>query len=174
MQNSENNPTILIIEDDPDQMNLLANFTISQIKTLSEDVKTNAKGKQRLSDIRILKITNISSLRKAVSMYKNVFLAVLDCNIPDTRDSVSHDQLVKTNHRITGQHNSVDILIEKLPNTPITMISSLGRFQKIVLQHYENKPGVNINFIRKNDQSMINTNIGEHLAQYLTAVDGLS
>lgn len=174
MKRSNNNPTILIVEDDRDQMNLLVNFALIEIKTLIDDENTNDEERQKLKNIQIARISNISSLKKAVSICKNVLLAVLDCNIPDTKDGISHDQLVKTNYRITGQHQSVDIVTEHLPETPITIISSLDRFQKIVTQYYETKYSLSINFIRKNDPLMIGQNITHHLRQYLAAAQGSS
>ena len=174
MTSSNNNQAILIVEDDPDQMELLVSFALSEIQSLIEDGSTTDQQSQKLKDIKILKVSNISTLEKAVSVYKGILLAVLDCNIPDTKDGTSHDQLVKTNYRITGQHKSVDIVTEHLPSTPITMISSLNRFQKIVSRYYKSEHDLNINFISKNDQLMISRNIGYYLRQYLSSMSGSS
>jgi hypothetical protein len=167
MTNTHNNSTILIVEDDLDQMQLLVNFAHAQIKKLIDDERTNDAGRQLLMDIQILKVSNIASLEKAVSLHKDVLLAILDCNIPDKKGGVSHDQLVKTNHAITGQHKPVDIVSKHLPNTPITMISSLGRFQRIVANYYVNKHHLSIGFIRKNDTAQISENIADHLRDHL-------
>jgi len=163
-------PNILIVEDDSDQMDLLADFALSEIQKLVDDENMSAEQRENVKRVQIIKVGNVDSLQKAVSIYQNVLLAVLDCNIPDTKDGASHDQLVKTNHRITGQHKPVDIVTEHLPGTPITMISSLNRFQKIVSQYYESNYSLNINFISKTDQLMIKRNIGYYLRQYLRCV----
>lgn len=165
------NPNILIVEDDPDQMELLIEFARDEIKKLIKDENTNVRQKQKIKNIQIIKVTNINSLQKAISIHKSVLLAILDCNIPDAKGSAAHDQLVKTNHIITGQHRSVDIVIKHLPSAPITIISSLNRFQKIVSQHYEAKRDISINFISKKDQLMIKRNIGYYLRQYLGTID---
>ena len=170
MTSPNKSPAILIVEDDLDQMDLLVSFALSEIKALMDDENTNEQQSQNLKDIKILKVNNINTLEKAVRVYKNVLLAVLDCNIPDTKDGASHDQLVKTNHRITGQHKSVDIVTKHLPDTPITIISSLNRFQRTVSRYYKSEHDLNINFIPKNDQLMINRNIGHYVRQYLTSL----
>lgn len=168
---ADNNSNILILEDDFDQMDLLVHFALNEIKELIEDENTNDEQRQIIKNIKIIKVRHIDSLKKAVSIHKNVLLAILDCNIPDSKDSVAHDQLIKTNHRITGQHKSVDIVTKHLPKTPITMISSLDRFKRIINQHYKNKYDLSINFIRKNDQPMLQRNIGYYLRQYLKTVN---
>jgi len=167
MKSSNNNPNLLIVEDDPDQMDLLIDLALSEIKKLIDDKNTTDEQRQIIKDIKIIKVTNIDSLQKVVTRVESVLLAVLDCNIPDTEGGTSHDQLVKTNHIVTGQHKSVDIVTEHLPNTPITVISSLDRFQKIISKHYESNHNLGINFIRKNDQLMIKRNIGYYLRQLL-------
>lgn len=167
IMSSNSSPNILLLEDDTDQMDLLVNFALSEITKLIDDENTNEEQRQRIRGIQIIKIANINSLQQAVSVHKEVLLAILDCNIPDNKGSAPHDQLIKTNHVITGQHRPVDIVTENLPDTPITIISSMDRFQKIVYQYYESKHSISINFIRKNDQSMIERNIGYYLRQYL-------
>jgi len=158
---------ILIVEDDPEQMALLADFAKVEIKKLIDAEHITAEKRKKLQDINLLKASNINSLEKAISNHKNILLAILDGNIPDSKDGKAHDQFVKTGYKITGQHRSVDIVTKHLPETPITMISSLNRFQKIVHQYYKNKHGVSINFIRKKDTPMIKRNIGFYLRQYL-------
>jgi len=166
-----NTPSILILEDDVDQMDLLVNFTLSEIKKLTDDESTDSQRRKKIKNIRIIKVTNIKSLHKAVTLHKGILLAVLDCNAPDTRGSKAHDQLVKTNHVITGQHRSVDIVTEHLPEIPITMISSLNRFQHIVNRYYDSKHNLKIRFVSKNDQLKIRKSIEFHLRQYLGAAN---
>jgi len=158
---------ILIVEDDADQMGLLVNFAQMEIKRIIDNENFNDEKKQKARDIKIITATNINSLQKAVQLHKNVLLAVLDCNLPDTRGGAPNDQFIKTNHQITGQHKAVDVVSESLPNTPITMISSLNRFQKIVNQYYINSRNLSINFIKKKDISIIQNNIGWYLRQHL-------
>ena len=160
-------PKIFIIEDDPDQIDLLVNLTLNELRKVIDYEHTTDEQRSAIRSIQILKINDVSSLNKAAQTYKNVLLAVLDCNLPDTKDGKAHDQLIKTNHKITGQHKSVDILTKHLPDTPITMISSLNRFQKIVTRYYENTQGLDINFIRKHDLPILERNIGYYLRQHL-------
>ena len=158
---------ILIAEDDHDQRNLLIDFSMNQIKQVLEDKTLNDQQRQTLNNIQIMSVSNIASLKRAVAKNKNVILAILDCNMPDTKDSPSHDQFIKTNHKITGQHRSVDIVSGHLPNTPITIISSLNRFRRIINLYYKNKLGTEINFINKKDPSAIQKNIQHYLRQIL-------
>jgi len=167
MNSSSTIQYLLIVEDDIDQMELLLDFAGDEIRKLIENENTNDQQKQILKQIQVVKVTNIESLQKALSAHKNIFMALLDCNIPDTKDGQAHDQLIKTNHRITGQHKSVDIVTQNLPGTPITMISSMNRFQKIVTQYYKNKRDISVNFINKSDQAMIKRNIGYYIRLYL-------
>ncbi len=162
-------PNILVLEDDVDQMDLLVDFALSEIKSLIDDESTSEEHKEKLKNIRVLKTSNIRSLQRAVSIHKDVLLAVLDCNTPDDKGGKAHDQLVKTNHKITGQHRSVDIVTEHLPDTPITMISSSDRFRTIVNRHYESKHNLSINFIGKRDALRIRKNIEYFLKRFLAA-----
>jgi len=171
MTDTSQNSIILIVEDDPDQMGLLTNFARSEIKKINHDKNLDDQQKQTIGSIRIVKVGNIESLKKALSAYKNVMLVILDCNIPDTKGGKAHDQFVKTNHMLTGRHKSVDIIIEHMPNTPITMISSLNRFQTMVTKYYLSEHNISINFISKNNQSMIKKNIGYYLRRYLRAIN---
>lgn len=171
MNSSQTNSKILILEDDSDQMDLLVSFAQSEIKKLSDDENINDEQRHKIENIKIIKVSNISSLQQAVSMHKDVLLAVLDCNTPDTKGGVSHDQLVKTNHRITGQHRAVDIVTDYLPDTPITIISSLDRFRIIVHKYYESKHSLNINFVSKAEPLGVRRNIRSYLREYLSAAD---
>ena len=140
-------PKIIFVEDDPDQLDLLLQFALDEISKLHDGENTNAEQKQMLSNIKLLKVTNLRSLQQAVSKYQDVFLTVLDCNIPDVKGGISNDQLMKTNHRINGRHQGVEIVIESLPDTPITLISSLDRFKRIVYAHYASDDKIDITFI---------------------------
>lgn len=166
IKNSDSNPSILILEDDLEQMELLVNFALTEINKLIVHENTNDDQRQKMKTVNIIKVSNINSLKKAVSIHKGIFLAVLDCNTPHTKTSASDDQLVKTNHVITGQHKPVDIVTKHLPDTPITLISSMDRFQRIVNRYYESKHNLNINFIRKSNPKKIQSNIGFHLREY--------
>ncbi len=165
--NTKQNSRFLIVEDDPDQMRLLTSLALAEIKSLVHENAENDVQRQILSNLQIVKVSNISSLKKAVSSYKEIFFVLLDCNIPDTKDSAAHDQLLKTDYRITGQHKSVDIITENLPGVPITMVSSLNRFQKIVGRYYKNTFDLRVNFIRKNDQAAISKNIRDQLVRFI-------
>lgn len=164
-ENTKSN--ILIAEDDPDQKSLLVNFALDEIRMLIQNVNTSEEKKQQLKNIKIISASDIKSLRKAASTHEHALMALLDCNIPDEKGGKPHDQFVKTNHKITGQHKSVDIVLELLPGTPITMVSSMNRFQKIVTQYYQKEFDFSINFISKKDILMIQRNIRYYLRQYL-------
>jgi len=124
-------PKLLIIEDDPEQMELLVSFASSEMQKRLDDQSTTEQQKEKVKSIRIIPTTNIESLQKILSLYKNIFWVLMDCNIPDTKGGEPHDQLIKINHAITGRHKSVDLIIDNLPGTPITMISTLNRFEKL-------------------------------------------
>lgn len=158
---------IIIIEDDPEQMSLLSNFARSALHEISSSENIEDDQRQKIKEIKLITATNIHALEQAVQIHKNVLLAILDCNIPDNNGGQPHDQFVKTNYKITGQHKAVDIVTKHLPSTPITMISSMNRFQKIVTQYYENKHNLNINFIRKSDFNIIKKNIGYYLRKHI-------
>lgn len=160
-------PKILFVEDDDDQMELLIQFALDEISEVFENPNTNKAQRAILNSIKLLKVSNIRSLKQVVAKYQDIFLVVLDCNIPDIKGGVSNDQLVKTNHRITGHHYGVDIIIENLPDTSITLISSLNRFRKIVYEHYASSEKVDINFISKSDQEMIQRNLAYYLRRYI-------
>lgn len=170
MNSSDNRPNILILEDDNDQMLLLIDFALAEISKLIDDEKTTDEQREILVNIQIVKVTDIDSLQKAVSINKGTLLALLDCNTPDTKDGIAHNQLVKTNHVITGQHKAVDIVTKHLPATPITMISSMNRFRTIVNRFYGSKYNLSINFVPKNDALKIQKNIRYYIRQHLKAV----
>jgi len=170
MKSPNNNSNILILEDDLDQMRLLVTLAQNEIIKITDDDSVNDTQKQRIKDVGIIKVSNTNSLEKAALIHKNVLLTVLDCNAPDNKGGVAHDQLVKTNHKITGQHHSVDIITKQLPDTPITLVSSLDRFSRTVNRYYENKYNLRINFIRKSDLSAIAKNFERHLREYLRSI----
>jgi len=171
MKNQNSSPSILILEDDQDQMDLLASFALDEVQKLIDDESTSDTQRSGIKNIQIIKVSNTDSLQKAVVIYKNVLLAILDCNTPDSKHTSPHDQLVKTNHRITGQHKSVDIVIKYLPNTPITITSSWDRFRIIVGNYYQDKYDLIINFVRKNDVPGIKKSIEYRLRSFLNDID---
>jgi len=152
-------------------MDLLASFALDEIEKLAAHENTTEKKKQILSNINIIKVGNVRSLKKVISSQEDIILAVLDCNLPDVEGEPANDQLIKTNYRITGQHKPVDLVLKYSPSTSITMISSFNRFQTLLNQYYESKHDLSINFIRKNDQSMIKRNIAYYLRHYLRKID---
>jgi CheY-like chemotaxis protein len=162
-----NSPAILIVEDDLDQRTLLIDFAMSQIKRVLEKQTLTDQQRQTLKNVQVISVTNIASLQKVVTKHKNVLLAVLDCNLPDSKGGPSHDQFIKTKHRITGQHKAVDVVTEYLPDIPITMISSQNRFQRIINLFYKNKHGIEISFISKKDPSTIARNIRYYLIRHI-------
>lgn len=165
--NHINRSAILIAEDDPDQKELLVDIIVTQIKRTRADENLSEEQKEKLTQIQILSVSNTQSLKHAAKKQDNVMLTILDCNMPDKKGGVAHDQFIKTNHRITGQHTSADIVTKYLPGTPITMISSLNRFQKIISLYYKKKLDVDINFISKKDPDTIKRNVRYYLRQFL-------
>lgn len=159
---------ILIIEDDPDQMSLLVDFAQQEMTRIISNEHFDESQLRETQNIKVITATNIFSLKKAIQTHKNILLAILDCNIPDSKGGAPHDQFVKTAYKITGQHKAVDIVSKYLPGTPITMISSMNRFKKIVTQYYESKHDLSINFIRKRDAEIIKKNIAYYLRKHLS------
>ena len=174
MTNTNNNHVILILEDDPEQMDLLSNFALNEIQKLLDDEGVSQSLKQELLNINIIRVLDLYSLKRAAQKYPQTILAILDCNAPDTKDSAPHDQFIKSGYKITGRHRSVDIVRKYLPNTQITLISSLLRFQRIVTRYYQSQHDLNINFISKSEQEKINRNIGHYLRKYLATLSGES
>jgi len=158
---------IILLEDDPDQMDILTSFALGELQKFIDNKNTTEDKKEKIANIKIISVSNIESLKKVTEKYNQVLLAILDGNTPNEKGREPHDQFIKRNHQITGKHRAIEIVKNSLPNTPITMISSLDRFKRIVLKHYNTKDQMNINFINKNDQEMIRKNIGYYLRQYL-------
>lgn len=171
--NASNNtrPTILIAEDDREQMDVLGQLIVDELKKLTDSDSTSESRLERLKQVQIAKVTNISDLKKVVEANSNLILAVMDCNMPDVSGGEPDDQFVKINHRIIGQHNAVDAVISKQPVVPITMISSLNRFRNLVTRFYKSKHDISINFISKSEQTMIRRNIAYYIRQYLRSTD---
>jgi hypothetical protein len=164
------NSHIIILEDDPDQMEFLVGLAQRELKKILSDETISDRQWRGIKRIKIIKVNNTSSLQKAASMYKDVLLAMLDCNAPDTKGGAAHDQLVKTKHIVTGQHSAVDIMTANLPDTPITLISSFDRFHRTVNRYYESKHDLSIQFVRKSDTVKISENIQHHLTTYLNSI----
>ena len=168
MENEKDSHKILILEDDQDQMDFLVNIAQQEIQKRLHNLESNDN---QVDKIVIVKLTNLQSLKKAVSSYDKVILALMDCNIPDRRGGKSNDQLVKTNYKITGQHNAVDTVLEKMSDVPITLISAKNRFKKIIRQYYESSLDITINFIKKEDHDVIAKNIRYYLNMYLNRLN---
>lgn len=166
--NDSNSAYILILEDDPDQMSILTTFTLDELQKFIDYENTSEEQKVKITNVKIITVSNIEVLKKAVEKHHNIFLALLDGKTPDEKGSEPHDQFIKKNHQITGKHRAIEIVKAKLPNTPITMVSSLNRFKNLVLKHYKTEHKLDINFINKDDGEMIKDNIHYHLEQYLT------
>ena len=130
------NPKILILEDDSEQMEFLLDLTKTEVENLIANGGLSDDEQENLRNLQLIKVSNIESMTKAVSTHQDIILAISDCNTPDTKNGKPHDQLLKTNHIITGQHKAVDILMEHVPDTPIILISSLNRFRRIICLLY--------------------------------------
>ena len=163
----DDNAYILILEDDPDQMQMLTSFALNELQKFVDNIDTSEEKKEKIANVKIISVTCIDALRKVSEKYDQVLLALLDGNTPDEKGGDPHDQFIKSNHQITGEHQAIEIVKKMLPNTPITMISTLDRFRKLVFKHYNTQHEMNINFINKSDQEMIGNNIGYYLRQYL-------
>lgn len=158
---------ILILEDDPDQMQMLTSFALKELQKFIDNENISEEEKEKVNNIRVISVSNIEGLKKVTAKYNQVLLALLDGNTPNDKDSEPHDQFIKKNHQITGKHRAIEIVKSALPKTPITMISSLDRFKRLVFNYYNTEDQMNINFINKSDQEMIGKNIGYYLRQYL-------
>ena len=168
---SDNSAYLLILEDDLDQMNFIVDIARDEVRRLVRDQNLSERQKDIVRNIGVIEVSNILELQKAASAYDNILLALLDCNIPDTPNSAPHDQLLKTNHSITGQHRSVDIVTQYLPEVPITLMSSLDRFRRLVSRYYERKHDLSINFVSKSDPVKMRENFQFYLKEYLASID---
>ncbi len=156
-------PIIVIVEDDPDQMLLLADFVLSEIRQLKDKPSTNLAQQEWLKSVRVVKVSNARALKQVAMAHDNAILVVLDCNIPDQPGGEANDQFAADNHVITGQHKSVDLLVKYLPDAPLTLISSMNRFRSTVTNYYRDKHGIELAFLSKNDAAKIKKNIGYYL-----------
>ncbi len=164
-------PAIFLLEDDIDQMNLLAQMIMLEVKALKEDRSTSDQQLELLNKLQIIKIGDLLTLRKACKNFKNIVFSLVDCNIPDDKNSVPHDQFVKTNHLVTGQHRSVDLLSSSAPEAPITLMSSMDRFQRLVIRYYEDNTKLAIKFVSKREKSKLSQAISRHLRDYMGAAE---
>ncbi len=168
---TDHNPKVLILEDDADQMHFLAALALGEIAALVDDDNTSDSQREALRSIKVLKIPDIESLEKASLFYKGVIFTILDCHTPYNADSEANDQFVKTGYTITGRHKAVDVVMKRLPNVPITLVSSSHRFQRTVSRYYKNKYDININFISKNEHNVIAKNMAYYLRQHMRQID---
>ncbi len=161
-------PSVLIVEDDAEQLDLLVGFVASEVTKLLKDEKTTPEQRKKLTPFNLLRVSELKSLEQAVISNKNVIMALLDCHIPDEQGAPAHDQFVmKDDHTVTGQHRSVDLIAQHLPGTPIMLISSMRRFQKTVIQHYKNDDSLKLEFISKDNRESIKQSIRSRLRQYV-------
>jgi len=158
---------LLILEDDPEQMEMLVEFAMQEMHKLYENDGADQEYKEKITNMSVISASSIDALKNQITKNKNILFALLDCNTPDKQGEKPHDQFIKTNYQITGQHKAVDLMTKHLPNVPVTMISSFNRFQKIVLNHYERTHNLTMNFIKKKDHLMIKNNINYYLRQHL-------
>ena len=78
-------PSILIVEDDPDQLEMLVRLAILEIKSLLADDTLPSRAREKILSFNIIKVPEMKSLKRAVSFNKNVVLAIVDCNLPDEK-----------------------------------------------------------------------------------------
>ncbi len=164
-------PAIFVLEDDVDQMNLLAQLIMVEVRALREARTLSSKQLELLKSMQIIKIGDLLTLRKACQNFKSIAFSLVDCNIPDDKHSVPHDQFVKTNHLVTGQHRSVDLISQCAPGAPITLMSSMDRFQRLVIRYYEDQSELAIKFISKRERSKLSNAIATHLRDYIGSVE---
>ena len=164
-------PAIFILEDDVDQMALLAQLILIEVKALKEDHSTSDQQLARLNRLQIIKVGDLLTLRKACKNFKNIVFSLVDCNIPDDKNSVPHDQFVKKNHLVTGQHRSVDLISRSAPNAPITLMSSMDRFQRLVVRYYEDNTDLVIKFVSKREKSKLSHAVSTHLKDYMGSAE---
>ena len=171
MKRPFDNPKIIILEDDPDQMAFLSDLVEAEVDQYIKNEQPNKIQTESLKKTQLIRVSNVSSLRKALSLHKDIAFAILDCNTPDTSDGKAHDQLLKTNHKITGQHKAVDTVMKYIPNTPVLLTSSLNRFRRIIYQYYVKNHALDILFVRKANPDKLSRNIKRLLEQYLNETE---
>ncbi|NND82281.1 MAG: hypothetical protein HKN50_07625 [Gammaproteobacteria bacterium] len=159
---------ILIVEDDPEQMRLFVNYAVTELKALLKDPAITAQQRAMLTPFNILQVGEMKSLQQAVMTGDEVVMAILDCNIPDASGELPNDQFVmQDKHKVTGQHKSVDLIACYLPGTPITLTSSMRRFQRTITRFYASQTELQLDFISKDDIAKMQTNIGYHLRAHI-------
>ncbi len=142
------NPSILIVEDDPEQKALLEALVSAECKSLVNSTQLDA-------NVGIITAHSLSSLRKVLSLYNNIFLVVLDCNIPDSKGEKPHDQFVREKYKISGQHRAVDLVLASENSPKLALVSAYNRFRKTVTQFYAQEKGIKLKFYRKSDAGRI-------------------
>ncbi|NNC99987.1 MAG: hypothetical protein HKN85_07390 [Gammaproteobacteria bacterium] len=164
----KNDPSILIVEDDVDQLDMLVHFVSSEVKAILNDEEIPKHQREKLKTFNIMKVSEMKSLQQAVEFTNNVIVTLLDCNIPDRKGIAPEDQFKKDDKQlITGQHHAVDLIAQHLPDTPITLISSMRRFQKTITRFYESNSDLKLKFISKDDGTKIREDVRNHLLKYV-------
>jgi len=154
---------ILVLEDDKEQAEFFVEMIMGQVSVLLEDPELTESHKVRLKNLSIIKVSNIGSLNTVVEKYSGAVLAILDGNVPDREGGFPKDQFIKSNHRITGQHASVDRVYKGMKGTPIILTSSMDRFKIIVTSYYRKFKDLDLRFVRKGDLDGLNSAIFNHL-----------
>ena len=159
-------PVVLVVEDDVDQLDMLAEIVLDEVRSLLHKSDSSTIQQQVLRSIKVVKVTNAAQLAKSLVAFENIVLAILDCNIPDNLGERPHDQFVIENHRITGQHKSVDLVIEKSPEADLVLISSMKRFQRTVLKYYKNHRAMQLKFFDKSDAVNLKSIVRSSLTKF--------
>ncbi len=164
---TSNLPTILVVEDDIDQLDMLTEVVLTEIREIAKEPTLDGDEQLNLRSIKVAKVTNAQSLLEAVNSLNNIILVILDCNIPDSKTQRANDQFVTNNHKITGQHKSVDTVIAHAPNTELLLISSMKRFKRMVLRYYKTKHDLQLKFVDKTDVEIMMSSIRVSIQHFL-------
>lgn len=161
-------PAILIVEDDKDQMEMLASMVLEELGRglLNEE---NGLSVNKLQSVNVIKVGNRESLEKAAKRHKGIFLVILDCNIPDAKGGKANDQFVAKNHVFTGQHKSVDVLHEYLSDIPIALISTQRRFGSTVIRFYGRSAHIRLKFVPKENIDQLRQYVGQTILEWVKA-----
>jgi CheY-like chemotaxis protein len=157
---------VLLVDDDPEQLEMLGLLTLNEIQVLLNDVSVNERRKRELAAIKVIKVGDQRSLRRVVEGDTEIVLTVLDCNLPEKKGESPIDQFEKKNHVITGQHRSVDIILANQPAMPILLVSTFDRFRNLVINYYKGSKGINLGFVKKNDPERVASRIRSNLEQW--------
>ena len=160
-----------MLEDDKEQVEFFVELIMGQVSLLLEDPGLTQSHKARLKNLSIIKVSNVDSLNTVVEKYDSAVLAILDGNVPDREGGFPRDQFIKSNHRITGQHASVDRVYKGMQGTPIILTSSMDRFKIIVTSYYRKFKDIDLRFVRKGDLDGLNSAILNHLRSMEEKVD---